>query len=396
MAADIGLIGLGTMGAALALNIAEKGFPIAVFNRTAGVADKFADEAGDLAARITATDSLEALVQAIRPPRAIILMVPAGDPVDQMIAAAPPAPRQGRSHHRRRQRQLPRHPPPGGGGGEVGRALPRHRRLRRRGRRPPRSIDHGRRPEGGLGPRRADPRGHRGEIRRHALRHLDGNRRRRPLRQDRPQRHRIRRHADDRRGLRADARRARAGAGGDCRDLRALERRTAQVLPRRDHRQGLRRDRPRDRRANGRGHPRPRRPEGHRPLDGDRSPDARRTGNRDRGRRSRPQHFSARRRAQGRRRDLPDPAEPHPRRRRGGLAPRGGAPRRQDRLLRPRLRPPRHRLEGVRLGSASRRDRQGLARRLHHPLGDARRHGPGARGEARRRTSCSRPPSPRG
>ena len=31
---NYGLIGLGTMGAALALNIAEKGYPIAVFNRT--------------------------------------------------------------------------------------------------------------------------------------------------------------------------------------------------------------------------------------------------------------------------------------------------------------------------------------------------------------------------
>ena len=32
--AEIGLLGLGTMGANLALNIAEKGFRIAVFNRT--------------------------------------------------------------------------------------------------------------------------------------------------------------------------------------------------------------------------------------------------------------------------------------------------------------------------------------------------------------------------
>ncbi len=46
MAADIGLVGLGTMGAALSLNIAEKGFPIAVFNRTAGVAERFVAEAG--------------------------------------------------------------------------------------------------------------------------------------------------------------------------------------------------------------------------------------------------------------------------------------------------------------------------------------------------------------
>ena len=90
MAADIGLVGLGTMGAALSLNIAEKGFPIAVFNRTAGVAEKFVAEAGELAPVITATDSLEALVAAIKPPRAIILMVPAGDPVDQMISALRP------------------------------------------------------------------------------------------------------------------------------------------------------------------------------------------------------------------------------------------------------------------------------------------------------------------
>ena len=50
MPSDIGLVGLGTMGAALALNIAEKGFPIAVFNRTTGVTRAFAAEAGPLAA----------------------------------------------------------------------------------------------------------------------------------------------------------------------------------------------------------------------------------------------------------------------------------------------------------------------------------------------------------
>jgi 6-phosphogluconate dehydrogenase len=90
MSAAIGLIGLGTMGAALALNIAEKGFPVAVFNRTAGVAEAFAAEAGPLADRVTPCGSLEALVAAIAAPRAVILMVPAGDPVDTMIAALAP------------------------------------------------------------------------------------------------------------------------------------------------------------------------------------------------------------------------------------------------------------------------------------------------------------------
>ncbi|MFN3278391.1 MAG: NADP-dependent phosphogluconate dehydrogenase [Paracoccus hibiscisoli] len=88
--AQIGLIGLGTMGAALALNIAEKGFPIAVWNRTTEVTHRFAETAGDLAPRVIATDTLEALVQAITPPRAIILMVPAGEAVDAQLDALAP------------------------------------------------------------------------------------------------------------------------------------------------------------------------------------------------------------------------------------------------------------------------------------------------------------------
>ena len=86
----IGLIGLGTMGAALAANIAEKGFDIAVFNRTTQKTRDFAKGAGDLAPRITPCETLEELVAALAPPRAVILMVPAGDPVDDQIAALRP------------------------------------------------------------------------------------------------------------------------------------------------------------------------------------------------------------------------------------------------------------------------------------------------------------------
>ncbi|SFI93927.1 NADP-dependent phosphogluconate dehydrogenase [Jannaschia pohangensis] len=88
--ARIGLIGLGTMGAALASNIADKGFDIAVFNRTTEVTRDFASNAGPLADRITPTESLEALVNALAKPRAIILMVPAGDAVDAQIDALRP------------------------------------------------------------------------------------------------------------------------------------------------------------------------------------------------------------------------------------------------------------------------------------------------------------------
>ncbi len=87
MKAEIGLIGLGTMGSNLALNIAEKGFPIAVYNRSTGRTDEFMANAGKLAPQLTRCDTLEALVAAIKPPRPIIVMVQAGDAVDEQIAA---------------------------------------------------------------------------------------------------------------------------------------------------------------------------------------------------------------------------------------------------------------------------------------------------------------------
>ena len=86
----LGLIGLGTMGSALALNIAEKGFPIAVWNRTPQVTEAFHAGAGDLAARITPTRTLAELVAAMDVPRSILLMVPAGQPVDDQLAALAP------------------------------------------------------------------------------------------------------------------------------------------------------------------------------------------------------------------------------------------------------------------------------------------------------------------
>ncbi|SNR56696.1 NADP-dependent phosphogluconate dehydrogenase [Paracoccus sediminis] len=86
----IGLIGLGTMGTALALNIAERGFPIAIWNRTAQVTAKVVAQAGMLADRIVPAQTLADLVAAIAPPRAIILMIPAGQPVDDQLAALAP------------------------------------------------------------------------------------------------------------------------------------------------------------------------------------------------------------------------------------------------------------------------------------------------------------------
>jgi 6-phosphogluconate dehydrogenase len=88
--AEIGLIGLGVMGANLALNIAEKGFPIAVYNRTVETTQKFHAGAGALGSRVVPTGSLAEFAAAIRPPRPIIIMVTAGDAVDQQIATLRP------------------------------------------------------------------------------------------------------------------------------------------------------------------------------------------------------------------------------------------------------------------------------------------------------------------
>ena len=83
--AKIGVTGLGTMGAALALNIADNGFDVAIHNRSPDRVDELMDRAGDLATRMTPTKSLEDFVAALDAPRAVLLMVPAGKAVDAVI-----------------------------------------------------------------------------------------------------------------------------------------------------------------------------------------------------------------------------------------------------------------------------------------------------------------------
>jgi 6-phosphogluconate dehydrogenase len=85
--ADIGLIGLAVMGSNLALNIAEKGYTVAVHNRTASKIDDFvvtAKEQG-LDGRIVPEADIASFIKAVKRPRSIIIMVKAGKPVDEMI-----------------------------------------------------------------------------------------------------------------------------------------------------------------------------------------------------------------------------------------------------------------------------------------------------------------------
>lgn len=88
--ANIGVYGLGTMGSALALNLASKGFRVAVSNREADWIDGFVTEAGTLADQITGAVELDEFVAAIARPRSILFMIPSGAPMDAMIAAITP------------------------------------------------------------------------------------------------------------------------------------------------------------------------------------------------------------------------------------------------------------------------------------------------------------------
>ena len=83
--ANMGLIGTGTMGSALALNIAENGYDIAIWNLDLSAVDSLIASAGDLAPRLARCDNIINLVHNLAAPRAIILLVPAGEAVDSCI-----------------------------------------------------------------------------------------------------------------------------------------------------------------------------------------------------------------------------------------------------------------------------------------------------------------------
>ena len=81
---DIGLIGLAVMGQNLVLNMNDHGYTVGVFNRTVSKVDDFlADEAKGT--KVQGAHSIEELVGMLKRPRRIMLMVKAGEVVDQNI-----------------------------------------------------------------------------------------------------------------------------------------------------------------------------------------------------------------------------------------------------------------------------------------------------------------------
>lgn len=81
---DFGLIGLAVMGENLVLNIESHGFAVSVFNRTTAKVDAFIE--GRAAGKnIVGCHSIEELVKSLKRPRKVMLLVKAGDAVDNFI-----------------------------------------------------------------------------------------------------------------------------------------------------------------------------------------------------------------------------------------------------------------------------------------------------------------------
>lgn len=81
--AQLGIIGMGVMGRNLALNMREKGFSIAVYNRTGSVTKQFLEH-NVSTANILGAYTIEEFINALTHPRKILLLITAGDAIEKV------------------------------------------------------------------------------------------------------------------------------------------------------------------------------------------------------------------------------------------------------------------------------------------------------------------------
>lgn len=92
---EIGLIGLAVMGRNLALNIADHGFKISVYNRTASKTEAFVSANPNTPGGLVGCETLESFVASLKRPRKIIILVQAGRATDKVIEGLVPLLKQG-------------------------------------------------------------------------------------------------------------------------------------------------------------------------------------------------------------------------------------------------------------------------------------------------------------
>jgi len=85
---DFGMIGLGVMGSNLLLNMADHGFNVIGFDTNP--AKTSALEAAAKTPNVKGVNTLAEMIAALQKPRKIMMLVPAGNPVDSVIASASP------------------------------------------------------------------------------------------------------------------------------------------------------------------------------------------------------------------------------------------------------------------------------------------------------------------
>ena len=86
---DFGLIGLGVMGRNFILNVADKGFRAFGYDLDAEKVTALIEEGGDLS-KVNATNELKTFIESLSLPRKIMLLVPAGKIVDNVIESLLP------------------------------------------------------------------------------------------------------------------------------------------------------------------------------------------------------------------------------------------------------------------------------------------------------------------
>ena len=102
---QIAMVGLGRMGANMVRRLMRGGHECVVFDRRPASVDHLASEGA------SGVGSLEDLATSLAPPRAVWVMVPAGEPTEEVVRALARLSGTGGHHHRWRKQLLQgRHP----------------------------------------------------------------------------------------------------------------------------------------------------------------------------------------------------------------------------------------------------------------------------------------------